>query len=81
MSNQLLQGYLRETLGSLFAIEKPPPSATAPMSGVETERAAAAMAAAEQLSMMSAGGGVACGVSTSANNPEVVLVQEVTYVE
>ena len=58
--------------------KNPAPSATAPVSGAETERAAAAMVAAEQLSMMSAGIGVARVVSTSADDPEVVVVQEET---
>ena len=78
---EMLKGLLKETLGSLFAIEKSSESATAATSSsdVETEqRASAAMVAAKQLSMMSGRGGVAGTVSGSDSDIEVVEVHEGT---
>lgn len=75
MPKELLQGFMKETLSSLFAIQKSSESATAAAtssSDVETERASAAMVAAEQLSMMSARGGVAGTVSGPDSDIEVV---------
>ena len=75
MPKELLQGFMKETLSSLFAIQKSSESATAAAtssSDVETERASAAMVAAEQLSMMSARVGVAVTVSGSESDIEVV---------
>ena len=80
MPKELLQGFMKETLSSLFAIQKSSESATAATSSsdVETERASAAMVAAEQLSMMSARGGVAGTASGSDSDIEVVEVHEGT---
>ena len=70
---EVLKGYLRQTMGSLFAVENTaPPAATASGAGAETEREDAAMMAAEQLSMMSAREGVAGTVSASDSDIEVV---------
>ena len=71
----VLKGYLRQTMGSLFAVENPAPSATAPVSGAETEREDAAMVAAEQLSMMSATEGVAGTVSLGSDS-DIEVVEE-----
>ena len=71
----VLKGYLQQTMGSLFAVENPAPSATAPVSGAETEREDAAMVAAEQLSMMSAREGVAGTVSLGSDS-DIEVVEE-----
>ena len=81
LPKEVLQGLLKETLGSPFAIEKSSESAAAATSSsdVETERVSAAMVAAEQLSMMSATrGGVAGTVSGSDSDIKVVEVHEGT---
>ena len=76
ISKEVLKGYLRQTMGSLFAVENPAPPATGSGTGAETEGEDAAMMAAEQLSMMSAREGVAGTVSASDSDIEVVEVQE-----
>ena len=76
LPKEMLKGLLKETLGSLFAIDKSSKSATAATSSsdVEMERASAAMVAAEQLSMMSARGGVA-GILVSGSDSDIAVVE------
>jgi hypothetical protein len=83
MSKEMLQGYLKETLNSLFAIDKPAtspalPAASPVQSTSDTQtQAASALPAAEQLSMMS-GGGVTHAVSGYGSDTDVVELDEGT---